>query len=123
MVPGVTIRTTLRSTGPCWSPDRQFVRRWQRTRPDSQFGEIVFHRMVGDPRHRDRLPAEAPRLVSEISSSCDARLARHKTVRKSHPSGRTAGSLDVGFQLEILLHHRRMGVKIFYALMGLCPVP
>ncbi len=79
--------------------------------------------MVGNPRHRDRLSREAPRLVSEISSSCDARFASYKTVHKNHPSGKTAGSRDAGFQLEILLHHGRMGIEIFYCTMGLCPVP
>lgn len=29
----------------------------------------------------------------------------------------------LGFQLEILLHHGRMGVEIFYCTHGLCPVP
>jgi hypothetical protein len=34
MVPGVTIRTTLRSTGPWWWPGRQSARKWPPTRPD-----------------------------------------------------------------------------------------
>ncbi len=79
--------------------------------------------MVGDPRHRIGSPAEAPRLVSEISSSCDGVLHRHKTVHKNHPSGKTAGLGMLGFQLEILLHHGRMGIEFSIALMGLCPVP
>ncbi len=79
--------------------------------------------MVGNPRHGIGSPAEAPRLVSEISSSCEPVLRRHKTVHKSRPSGKTADLGMLGFQLEILLHHGRMGVKFSIVLMGLSPAP
>lgn len=45
-------------------------------------------------------------------------LRRHKTVHKiTHPvKQQDLGML--GFQLEILLHHGRMGIEIFYCTHG-----
>ncbi len=79
--------------------------------------------MVGNPAIGIGSPAEAPRLVSEISTVATPVLRRHKTVHKSRPSGKQQDLGMLGFQLEILLHHGRWASKFSIVLMGLSPAP
>ncbi len=123
MVPGVTIAQLCAQPDLCWSPDRQFVRNGNGLALIHQFGEVVFHRMVGIPAIGIGSPAEAPRLVSEIPAVATRVLRRHKTVHKNHPSVKQQDLGMLGFQLEILLHHGVWASKFSIALMGLCPVP
>ncbi|PAW16164.1 hypothetical protein CKJ90_30040, partial [Klebsiella pneumoniae] len=57
----VTIRTTLRSTGPLVVAGRQSARKWPPTRLIDQFGEVVLYGVVGMPAMGIGSPAEAPR--------------------------------------------------------------
>ena len=90
-VPGVTTRTTLRSTGPlavATSPTcSQIATDFAEL---DQPRQIAFDRMHRHAGHHDRLAGAAPRAVSVMSSSrCAPFARRRRTARRSRPCGRT----------------------------------
>ena len=79
----------------------------------NQLGEIVLHRMMRDPGHRNRFAcgsaAFGQRDIKQLR--CAFRIVIEEFVKITHPVKQQDLRM-LGFQLEILLHHGRMGVKI-----------
>ena len=75
-VPGVTMRATLRSTGPLLVAGSPICSQIATDSPEPhQLGQILLDRVVGHAGHRDRRPGRCPRAVSVMSSSGAARCA------------------------------------------------
>ena len=91
IVPGVRIRTTLRSTGPWrWRVSDLFADGHGRSQAH-QFGQVTFHGMIRMPAMGIGSPADCPRLVRVISSRWRLLWRHRKTAHRSPPSGRTPG--------------------------------
>ena len=105
MVPGVTMRTTLRSTGPLRSQGRLSVHRWQQTHPDSPVSPVVFYRVGGIPAIGMGSPADAPRLSARCRAAAMRVWHRHKTAHKIAHTIEQQDFRMLCLQLQILLHH------------------
>ena len=92
-VPGVTTRTTWRSTGPldfAGSPICSQMR--HRLALAHQARQIGVDAVIRHARHRDRLAGRCPREVSVMSISWRRAARRRRRARRSRPCGRTAAS-------------------------------
>ena len=94
-VPGVTTRTTLRSTGPLLAPTSPTCSQIATDSPElDQPRQVALDRVHRHAGHRDRRAAAGPRAVSVMSSRRAAFFASSRRARRNRPSGRTAACPD-----------------------------
>ena len=109
-VPGVTMRVTLRSTGPLLVAGSPICSQIATDSPEAnQLGEILLDRVIGHAGHRDRrarrLAARGQRDVEQRRRAL--RIAVEKLVEIAHAVEHELVRM-LRLDAQILLHHRRV---------------
>ena len=110
-VPGVTMRTTLRSTGPLVVAESPTCSQIATDSPSlTSLREVALDRVHRHAGHRDRLRRRsAARGQRDVEQPARALARRRRRARRSRPSGRRASvSGMLGLDAQVLLHHRRV---------------
>jgi hypothetical protein len=108
-VPGVTMRTTLRSTGPLAAPTSpDLLADRDRFAELDELGEVAFDRVHGHAAHRNRLAvARAARRKGDVEEARGLlRVVEEELVEVAHPVEEERLGMG-GLDAQVLGHHRR----------------